>query len=120
MRQTKLALLSLLLMIASVVRAYNVGDIIKVDNVAYRITKLSANISGTIVRGEVELAPGTTKTGAISIPSFVKDDYGTEYDVTSVGTSAFQNVAGITSITLPDGIVTINNGAFSLYIYTQD
>lgn len=114
MRQTKLALLSLLLMIASVVRAYNVGDIIKVDNIAYKITKLSANVSGTIVRGAVELAPGTTKTGAISIPSFVKDNYGTEYDVTGVGIFAFQNVAGITSITLPEGIATINNSAFAL------
>ncbi|WP_024998710.1 leucine-rich repeat domain-containing protein [Prevotella falsenii] len=93
-------------------RAYNVGDVIDVGGISYKITKVSTAASGTVTPGEVYVSTGTTKTGAITIPKKITDDYGTEYNVIGVEPIAF-NIEGVTSVTLPEGIESIQNGAFS-------
>ena len=112
MKQTKVLLLLLLLTMTSVMRAYNVGDVITVNGIVYKITKVSTATSGTVTPGEVYVWMGTTKTGAITIPAQIKDDYATEYKVIGVGPIAF-NKPGITSVTLQEGITTIADSAFA-------
>jgi len=37
---------------------------------------------------------------------------GNVYAVTSIGTSAFKNCSGLTSVTIPEGVTSIGDGAF--------
>lgn len=53
----------------------------------------------------------TTYTGNLVIPAQVTND-GTTYRVTEVADSAFMNGSGITSITLPEGLLFIGRRAF--------
>ena len=51
-------------------------------------------------------------TGEVSIPESV--EYGNDiYHVTSIGSSAFAGCSGLTSVTLPDNIVSIGTNAFA-------
>lgn len=106
-------LLSLLLVVVSVARAYNVGDVITYDGIGYKITKLSTSNHGVVTPGTVEVSGKVTKTGNVVIPQTIRDNYATEYKVTGVGLFAFQKATGVVSVTLPEGIVSINNSAFA-------
>ena len=54
---------------------------------------------------------------SVDIPSLVSYD-GNNYSVTSIGSDAFVNITTITSITIPNSIISINRSAFSNYGYT--
>ena len=51
-------------------------------------------------------------TGNVAIPSSVTYD-GTTYSVTEIGSSAFRNCTGLTSITIPNSVTSIGSCAFS-------
>ena len=53
-----------------------------------------------------------TYTGDIVIPEKVVRLNGTEYSVTSIGSSAFRNCSGLTSVTIPNSVTSIGNLAF--------
>lgn len=111
MRIYKLLSLVSLLMISLAIQAYNVGDIIKINGFSYRILTNSTTQGGTVTPGTVEVA-GTTLTGAITVPETVTDNLGTVYKVTRVGLRAFSGVTGVTSITIQEGVTSINNSGF--------
>ena len=50
-------------------------------------------------------------TGLLTIPSTVIDT-GTTYNVTSIASAAFQNCTSITSVIIPDSIITVDTFAF--------
>ena len=53
-------------------------------------------------------------TGDIVIPSSVTEFItGTTYSVTSIGSGAFANCSGLTSVTIPNSVTSIGNYAFS-------
>jgi hypothetical protein len=73
------------------------------------------NVNYTYTVGTVAASVGTSSTASGNITvlsSFVVS--GATYNVTSIGTSAFFNNRLVTSITLPDSILSISNEAFSL------
>ena len=57
----------------------------------------------------------TTTTGAITIPSTVNG-----YSVTSIGESAFADCNGLTLVTIPEGVTSIQTGAFSGGMHGRD
>ena len=54
-------------------------------------------------------------SGSITIPATVTYD-GVEYNVTSIGSSAFEDCGGLTSITIPERVTEIRNNAFAYCI----
>ncbi len=76
-----------------------------VDGIAYSIT--SATSPYTVA---VSLkSPGYT--GVVTIPASVSYN-SINYSVTSIGVSAFQNCAGLTSVTIPNSVSSIGTQAF--------
>jgi hypothetical protein len=61
--------------------------------------------------GSVEVGENSGYSGSITIPARVTDS-GTTYDVTAIGDKAFYNCAGLTGITLPDSVTSIDDEAF--------
>ena len=51
-------------------------------------------------------------SGHISIPESIEYN-GEQYDVTSIGGSAFSGCSGLTSLTIPSSVTTIGEYAFS-------
>ncbi|HBL40666.1 MAG TPA: hypothetical protein DDY98_03485 [Ruminococcaceae bacterium] len=62
--------------------------------------------------GTVCVAKGSKPTGALIIPSEVKNG-GITYTVTDIGKEAFNNVTGLTSVVIPDTVTDIQNSGFS-------
>ena len=54
---------------------------------------------------------GTSYQGDITIPPTVENG-GVTYSVTSIGSWAFSNCSGLTSISIPEGVTSIGSGAF--------
>lgn len=50
-------------------------------------------------------------TGNVVIPEIVTYN-GTTYSVTSIGDYAFRNCSGLTSVTIPNSVISIENSAF--------
>ena len=65
----------------------------------------------TIAGSSVSVDGGTNATGDLTIPSSVT--YGnTTYAVISIGSGAFENCYGLTSVTIPNSVTSIGNYAF--------
>lgn len=76
----------------------------------YKIIEGSQNVM--VWNGESLSAVAATKyTGAINIPSTVVAG-GVTYNVTKIGNYAFRDCTGVTSVTLPNGLVEIGYVAF--------
>lgn len=74
-----------------------------VDGLEYSI--LTGN-SASLVKADASL------TGPVVIPSSVRADEG-EYAVTAIDDKAFEECGGITSVTIPESVLSIGNDAFS-------
>lgn len=73
----------------------------------YTLTYTTSGTKATITGGTFE----TTFTGALDIPAQVTNG-ATTYNVTSIGRLAFRKNTAITSVTLPQGLVSIQQAAF--------
>ena len=79
---------------------------VEVDGIYYNL----------IPKGYAEVTNGDNKyEGDITIPSSIKVN-DTEYSVTSVGNSAFEDCSRLTSITFPNSVTSIGREAFSCCI----
>jgi hypothetical protein len=91
------------LLVSIIGHTQSVGDTFVDNFITYEITSLSPD--------EVEINSYDANGGTVvSIPQVVTNS-STSYNVTSIGTSAF-NGRGLTSVTIPDTVTIINIGAF--------
>jgi len=68
----------------------------------------SGNFTYTVSNGKATITDFPTDyTGALTIPSTLGG-----YPVTSIGSSAFYNCTGLTSVTIPDSVTSIGSSAF--------
>ena len=94
---------------SNIVEASNVGeggspgDLIRVDNIYYRIGN---NNTVSVKSGEVKYSD------KVDIPDKVTYNYIT-YNVTSIEGSAFMDCTELTSVTIPNSVTTIGANAFS-------
>ena len=86
-----------------------------VDGIYYKITSSSSSDNPTVevtFEGKYYYSYDNEYTGAVSIPESVT--YGsTTYSVTSIGSSAFYDCTGLTSIEIPNRVTSIGKSAFS-------
>lgn len=91
----------------------NIGELITVDGILYMILTEDGT-TGTVQVGggtSATTAVHTSTQGDINIPASVSYD-GKTYTVTIIGAYAFENCNGLTSITIPDSVITIEYFAF--------
>lgn len=99
----KIFTLMMLIAVAVIARAAKSNPDFVVNDVAYKIITGSTNC-------QVWHLSSGTYTGDIVIPSTVSNG-GTTYTVTTIGEAAFEE-SGITSITIPETVTTIDEDAF--------
>ena len=93
-------------------KGLKVGDTFAADGITYKVTSttpMEVQV-GTGVNEEPAIDKETS--GKVSVPSSVTGSDGNSYSVTAIGISAFQRCYGITSIDIPQTIVSIGNYAF--------
>ena len=81
----------------------------RVDGIYYSITS-NTTVSVTY-RGSSYNAYSNEYSGNVVIPSTVTYS-GKEYSVTSIGSSAFRECSGLTSVTIPNSVTSIGDYAF--------
>ena len=69
----------------------------------YTVSNGEASVTGASSSPDVSVSP----TGAITVPSKLGG-----YSVTSIGSLAFSNYSGLTSVTIPDSVTSIGRSAF--------
>ena len=95
-KQLLLILMTLLPMVAS-------ADAVEINGIYY-------NLVSKIKEAEVARNPNNY-TGSVVIPEkFTYENV--EYSVTSIGTEAFYNCSGLTSVTIGNSVTTIGDQAF--------
>ena len=78
----------------------------------YNVLTNTSNAGVTVKSGSTSSPnTGDKYTGAITVPASVSY-HGASYNVTEIGSSAFRNCSGVTSVTLPEGLTKINANAF--------
>ena len=96
----KLTLLVLAILLPSTATAYD----FEVDGIYYNITS-----SNTV---EVTSIPDNCYSGNVSIPETAIYN-STTYSVSSIGFEAFHECSGLTSVTIPNSVITIGESAFA-------
>ena len=91
---------------------FEVGDVFIVGRMTYIVT--STNPLEAQVSSGKYWTPAIDKSteGAVVIPSSVIGEDGNTYAVTSIGSNAFVECSGITSVTIPGSVTSIGVGAF--------
>lgn len=101
----KLLLFIVTLMLPIVASAYDA----QIDGIYYKLNKNSETAEVTYKkRGE---SNSTAYSGSVVIPSEIVYD-GIKYRVDSIGWSAFSYCTELTSISIPEGVITICGYAF--------
>ncbi len=101
-----------LLLFCAAIAALNanaaVGDVFTIDNLTYTVlTEDTENTTGTVsVKGAEKLE------GDIVIPALIENS-GINYQITAIEKEGFAGMNGITSISLPEGLLTLNDYSFS-------
>ena len=81
--------------------------------VAVEIDGIYYNLVSKFKGAEVTQKPSGKYSGSINIPETVTyNGDGQTYTVTSIGSSAFYNCSGLTSITIPNSVTSIGDSAF--------
>ena len=83
----------------------------EVDGIFYNKEDWNKTASVTY-KGDSEYAYSNEYSGAVTIPSEVTYE-GTTYSVTAIGTSAFRDCSGLTSVEIPNSVTEIGFYAFS-------
>ena len=108
MRQIKLWLITIAMMLCcGTVGAYD----FKVDGICYNILSTS-ELTCEVTYQHQYTHEETSYKGDIVIPATVKNGEKT-YRVIKIGSKAFYNDRELTSIVLPEGIMIIDDGAFT-------
>ncbi|WP_051076961.1 leucine-rich repeat domain-containing protein [Prevotella veroralis] len=100
------AIAFLMLLLPKQMAAYTDGDIVKHDGIIYQVVKASESTLSFVGTEQ-------TKTGAVTIPDKWSDNKGVTFRVTKVGGNETYTCTGVTDITLPEGIKTIDYASFS-------
>ncbi|MCR5069660.1 MAG: leucine-rich repeat domain-containing protein [Prevotella sp.] len=83
-----------------------------VDGIYYNITSSSVPYTVAVAyKGTSSTQYYGEYSGAITIPEYVTYN-GVTYSVTTIGSSAFSNCSGLTSVTIPSSVTGIDNYAF--------
>ena len=77
----------------------------------YKNLKYTVNADGTTVSVAWQ-GKDDAVSGDVVIPETVKDEEGTEYTVTSIGTKAFYKCSELTSVEIPSSVTSIGDSAF--------
>lgn len=100
------AIAFLMLLLPKQMAAYTDGDIVRHDGIIYQVVKASESTLSFVGTEQ-------TKTGAVTIPDKWSDNKGVTFRVTKVGGNETYTCTGVTDITLPEGIKTIDYASFS-------
>lgn len=103
--KTLFALIAMLLCCTSIF-----AEDFEVDGIYYNITSEAESTVEVTYKGN-SFSSFEEYTGSIIIPSFVKH-YGITYKVTRIGEDAFLACRNLTSISIPNSVISIGNGAF--------
>ena len=83
----------------------------EVEGIYYNYLDKTAKTVAVTYKGSSYNSYSNEYTGSVTIPSSVTYS-GTTYSVTSIGSSAFYNCDGLTSVTIGNSVTSIGNSAF--------
>ena len=83
----------------------------EVNGIYYNYLDETAKTVKVTYKGDSYYSYSNEYTGAVSIPSSVTYN-STTYSVTSIGSSAFEGCTGLTSVTIPNSVISIASSAF--------
>ena len=107
MKNLKFLFTTLLLLCSIVVNAHN----FEVNGIYYNITDATNNTVAVTYKGMDSNFYSNEYTGSVVIPESVTYN-GTTYSVTSIGSYAFDDCSGLTSVTIGNSVTRIGNDAF--------
>ena len=116
MKQLKLTILFTVLMsmVGTIAFAHNFAVANDAGVTIYYVKKSSTEVAVSY-RGTYVSYYSNEYTGVVQIPETVTYS-GTTYSVTSIGSFAFHNCSGLTSVTIPNSVTSIDDDAFSYCI----